>query len=316
MLYDAGFRNLGGATDRTMAERQCTVEPPDLLLVGAGENGAALMKRLRPRTGVGGELPVLVLAPEGDDASWRRTLDAGGRDVLRSPFDPEELHTRVRTLLEIRALRLDRDTHNREIETRERTRMAELEAARLEVVERLARAGEFRDDETGEHTRRVGTTSALLASAAGMDPATARAIGLAAPLHDIGKIAIPDAILLRRQRLRPEEILVMQQHTVIGARMLDGSTSRLLNLARDIALTHHERWDGAGYPAKLSGEDIPVAGRIVALADVFDALTHRRPYKDAWSIEAAVDEITLQSGTQFEPAIVDAFRTLDHESLI
>jgi putative two-component system response regulator len=139
---------------------------------------------------------------------------------------------------------------------------------------------------------------------------------LAAPLHDIGKIAIPDSLLLKAGRFSETEYTAMQRHTLIGADMLAGTSSNLLSLARDIALTHHERWDGGGYPHALAGEDIPMAGRIVALADVFDALTHRRPYKDAWPVADAVREIRSQGGRQFDPGLVEVFAELDHEVLV
>jgi putative two-component system response regulator len=141
-------------------------------------------------------------------------------------------------------------------------------------------------------------------------------IGVAAPLHDIGKIAIPDSLLLKAGRFTTSEHAVMQRHTSIGADMLAGTSSGLLALARDIALTHHERWDGSGYPGGLAGDDIPIAGRIVALADVFDALTHARPYKPAWRVQDAVAEIKRAGGAQFDPVLVDAFAELDHERLV
>ncbi|MEA2179751.1 MAG: hypothetical protein QOG77_3048, partial [Solirubrobacteraceae bacterium] len=185
-----------------------------------------------------------------------------------------------------------------------------------EVLERLATAGEFRDDETGEHARRVGSTAQQLADAVAADGATTARIGIAAPLHDIGKIAIPDSLLLKEGRFTTSEHAVMQRHTSIGADMLAGTSSGLLALAREIALTHHERWDGSGYPGGLAGDAIPIAGRIVALADVFDALTHARPYKPAWRVEDAVEEITRGRGGQFDPTLVDAFAELDHSALV
>ncbi|HZO36479.1 MAG TPA: HD domain-containing phosphohydrolase [Solirubrobacteraceae bacterium] len=311
----SGFGNVESTTDADAIDGM--TDPPDLIVLKMalpGTGGLAVLERLQPQIQAEVSLPVVALtegAGERDEA-----LGAGAQDFVPAPVDTAELVRRVRQQLELRALRLVRSASERDRRDRERSGIAELEAARLEVVERLARAGEFRDDETGEHTRRVGATAARLALAAGVDRPTARAIGLAAPLHDIGKIAIPDAILLRRGRLSPEEIEVMQRHTTIGAQILDGSSSRLLNLARDIALTHHERWDGDGYPSGTSGRDIPLAGRIVALADVFDALTHERPYKQAWEIGRAVDEVAAQAGRQFEPALVTAFLSIDHAALV
>ncbi|GHF38852.1 diguanylate cyclase (GGDEF)-like protein [Deinococcus metalli] len=185
-----------------------------------------------------------------------------------------------------------------------RERTAELARAQHEVVTRLAMAAEYRDDTTGEHTRRVGRAAAQIARALGWSPAEASVLGVAARLHDVGKIGIPDAILLKRGRLTPDEFEQMQTHTEIGARILSGGRSALLQLAEEIARTHHERWDGGGYPHGLRGTAIPLAGRIVAVADVFDALTQSRPYKTAWTASEAMHAIAEGAGTQFDPDIV------------
>ena len=184
-------------------------------------------------------------------------------------------------------------------------RTAELARSQREVVTRLAIAAEYRDDTTGDHTRRVGRFAARIARGLGWDEARASVLGVAARLHDVGKIGIPDAVLLKRGGLTAPEYTQMQQHTLIGARILSGGRSELLLLAEEIALTHHERWDGRGYPRGLAGEQIPEAGRIVAVADVYDALTHARPYKAAWTPEAALEEITRQAGSQFDPQVVE-----------
>jgi putative two-component system response regulator len=186
----------------------------------------------------------------------------------------------------------------------------ELERIGLEVIDRLALAAEYRDDETRAHTDRVARTSVLLARALGVSDGETTLIGQAAPLHDVGKLAIPDAILLKPGRLNDAEFGLVKQHTTAGAAMLAGSSTRVLVLAEEIALTHHERWDGDGYPSGLRGDGIPLSGRIVALADVFDALTHGRPYKSAWPVRAAVAEIRRSSGRHFDPVVVDAFLKL------
>jgi HD-GYP domain-containing protein (c-di-GMP phosphodiesterase class II) len=196
----------------------------------------------------------------------------------------------------------------------ERTR--DLEQARLEILDRLAIAAEYRDDATQEHAWRLGRTSALLALGLGLPDREVELIRRAAPLHDIGKIGIPDAILLKPGRLTYEEFEQIKTHTTIGAEILSGSRSQLLGMAERIALTHHERWDGRGYPRGLAGEQIPLPGRIVAVADVFDALTHERPYKPAWSLQEAVAEIPSQAGGQFDPDVVGAFLQLDHQTLL
>jgi response regulator RpfG family c-di-GMP phosphodiesterase len=278
-------------------------------------DGFAVMEQLREQIEATVSLPVLVLTGDATDEVKRRALAGGARDFLTKPFDQHEVRLRVRNLLEIRRLQLQQRRNELELEARVAERTRELEEARLEVLERLAIAGEFRDDETGEHARRVGATAQLLADAVSANGEATR-IAVAAPLHDIGKIAIPDSLLLKAGRFTEHEREEMQRHTSIGAEMLAGASSGPLTLAREIALTHHERWDGSGYPNGLAGDEIPLAGRIVALADVFDALTHSRPYKSAWPVKQAVEEIQRQGGGQFDPELVDAFSELDHEALV
>jgi putative two-component system response regulator len=186
----------------------------------------------------------------------------------------------------------------------------ELERIGLEVIDRLALAAEYRDDETRAHTDRVARTSVLLARGLGLSEGDTTLIARAAPLHDVGKLAIPDAILLKPGRLSEAEFGLIKRHTTAGAAILAGRSTRVLLLAEEIALTHHERWDGDGYPSGLQGDGIPLSGRIVALADVFDALTHGRPYKSAWPVRSAVAEIRRSSGRHFDPTVVDAFLEL------
>ncbi|WP_373289899.1 HD domain-containing phosphohydrolase [Deinococcus roseus] len=185
-------------------------------------------------------------------------------------------------------------------------RTQELEQAQVEIVTRLAIAAESRDDVTGAHTWRVGRNAAMLAQELGLPREEVEIIRLAARLHDVGKIGIPDSILMKHGVLTPEEYEHMKTHTIIGGRILSGGKSRLLQLAQEIAVSHHERWDGRGYPFGLLGETIPLSGRIVAVADVFDALTHRRPYKQAWSLKNALEELARHSGSHFDPRIVQA----------
>lgn len=192
----------------------------------------------------------------------------------------------------------------------------ELENARLETLQRLALAAEYRDEATHQHTERVARTSLLLARQLGLSAEEASLIRLAAPLHDIGKLAVSDVILLKPGKLTPSEYDAIKRHTTAGADILAGSTSEVLRRAQEIALTHHEWWDGSGYPAGLRGTAIPISGRIVALADVYDALTHARPYKPAWSTHDAVREILRSRAIQFDPDVVDAFLTLDPDELV
>jgi PAS domain S-box-containing protein/putative nucleotidyltransferase with HDIG domain len=202
------------------------------------------------------------------------------------------------------------------LESAVRDRTAELEDARLEMLRRLALAAEYRDDDTFEHTERVGNAAALLAQQLGLSDTDATTLRQAAPLHDIGKLGISDTILLKPAKLTAEEFEQIKRHTVDGARILSGSSSDVLELAEQIALNHHERWDGHGYPNRLAGDAIPICARIVAVADVFDALTHARPYKHAWPIADAVAEIRRNRGSQFDPTVVDAFERLDPATLV
>jgi HD-GYP domain-containing protein (c-di-GMP phosphodiesterase class II) len=182
-----------------------------------------------------------------------------------------------------------------------------LQDSQLLVIQRLAVAAEYRDDDTGQHTRRVARLAVLIGRVLAMSREQLLLLGHAAPLHDVGKIGIPDSILLKRGALTAQEFMRMQGHTTVGAAILSGQNFPLLEMAEQIALSHHERWDGSGYPSGLSGAAIPLAGRVVAVADVFDALTHERPYKDAWSVADAVAEISHQRGRMFDPEVVDAF---------
>ena len=206
--------------------------------------------------------------------------------------------------------------HTSELEQAVAERTREVEDARLETLQRLALAAEYRDDDTHQHTERVGHSAALIAVALGLPREEVELIRLAAPLHDVGKLAISDTILLKPGRLTSSEYLLLQSHAQAGANLLAGSTSRVLQLAEEIALSHHEHWDGHGYPHRLAAEQIPLSGRIVAVADVFDALTNDRPYKRAWALDDALAEISRQAGNQFDPQVVAAFERLDHEALL
>ena len=183
------------------------------------------------------------------------------------------------------------------------------------MLQRLARATEYRDDDTHEHTERVGSIAARLGEVLGLEEERVDRLRLAAPLHDVGKIGVPDAILRKPGRLTPAEHSQMRRHTTFGADMLAGSPSPVLQMAEKIALGHHERWDGDGYPLGLTADQAPLEARIVAVADVFDALTHERSYKKAWPVDAAVAEISAQAGRQFDPSVVDALLSLSAEEL-
>ncbi len=210
----------------------------------------------------------------------------------------------------------ERELAKKNLEQRVYERTQELSHSQVEILDRLARAAELRDDATGQHTQRVARTAALLAEAMGLSSEQVSLIKQAAPLHDVGKIAISDLILLKPGKLTDEEFATMKNHTTLGAALLANGHSEAIRMAERVAGAHHERWDGTGYPNQLVGEQIPLEGRILAVVDVFDALTHERPYKYAWSTAEAVAEIARQSGRQFDPRVVEAFLTLPHEDLV
>lgn len=254
-------------------------------------------------------LPVIVLTADATPEARRRALTSGAADFITKPFDVVEVALRIRNTLERHQLHSEVRRQNELLEDRVRARTMELERAQLETFERLALAAEYRDDDTGKHTRRVGSVARAIAEQLGMAAIDLDLLERAAGLHDVGKIGVPDGILLKPDRLTAEEFEVVKTHTVIGARILSGSHSPLLQLGEIIAGSHHERWDGRGYHG-LAGEDIPLHARITTLADAFDAMTTDRPYRAARSREEAIEEIRRERGGQFDPNVVDAFLDL------
>ncbi len=308
VLDRGGYRHVATERDPEAALTRFDEVRPDLLLLDLhmpSLDGFQVLRALHGRLARDGYLPVLVLTGDLDEAVKVRALEAGARDFVTKPFESTEMLLRIRNLLEARVLHLHLREQNERLEERVRERTADLAHAQDQILERLALAAEFRDDETGHHAQRVGRLSGLIASRMGCAPAEASLIRQAAPLHDIGKIGIPDAILLKSGPLTPAERSAMRSHVDIGARILSGGTFPLLEMAREIAQTHHERWDGSGY-CGLRGDQIPLCGRIVAVADAFDALTNRRPYKPALPATAALERIAVDRGRHFDPAVVDA----------
>jgi putative two-component system response regulator len=319
LLARQGYENVLSTTEPEQAVKMCTDDRPDLLLLDLhmpGMGGLEVLAHLSTVRSGAGHFPVLVLTADAAIETRHAALAAGADDFLVKPIDHLEVAIRVRNLVMTHRMQSQLRNEKVLLEDTVRERTAELELARGEVLDRLALATEFRDDETHEHARRIGRSAALTAAAMGVNGELGDAIERAALLHDIGKVAIPDAILLKPAALSPAEFEVMKTHTTAGARILASSQSALLRLAEEIALTHHERWSGDGYPSALAREGIPLAGRIVAVADVFDALTHARPYKPAWPVDRALEEIAGQRGRQFDPDVVDGFVTLDPEELL
>jgi len=278
------------ARDGARALELVRSDPPDLVLLDImmpGLSGFDVLKQLKadPATSV---IPVIFVSALADAASEEKGLELGAVDFITKPFNPHIVRARVRTHLTL-------------------VQSEEVLRTRVQIVHCLGTAAEFKDTETGLHVVRMSHYARTLALAAGYASDAANELLLAAPMHDVGKIGVPDAILQKPGPLTPEERRIMQQHTLIGARILGEHAAGLLRLASTIALSHHERWDGEGYPHGVAGEAIPHAARIVAVADVFDALTSARPYKPAWSVEDAVDFLRRERGRHFDPELVDAF---------
>lgn len=272
------------------ALRLATEKQPDLILLDImmpDMTGIEVCTRLKQDASCQ-RIPVIFVTALNDQADEAAGLDAGAVDYITKPISPPVVKARVKTHLSL-------------------VQADELRRTRLQVIQRLGRAAEYKDNETGMHVMRMSHYSHVLAKAIGMNDYDADQLLNAAPMHDIGKIGIPDAIMLKPGKLTAEEFATMKKHPQIGAEILGDDESDLIALAKVVSLTHHEKWDGSGYPYGLKGEDIPLVGRIVAIADVFDALTSKRPYKDAWPVEEAVAFLNEQKGRHFDPELVDCF---------
>ena len=317
MLRAEGYENLISIADSRKVLAAYCAEPTDLILLDInmpyldGFEVMALLKEL------GDPLlpPVLVLTAQSGKEFLMRAFREGARDFLSKPFNRHELLARVRNLLDAhQALRLTFDQKGL-LEELVRKRTEEVVKSRLEIVQRLGRAFEYRDNETGRHILRMSQYSALLAKRLGWGEDRCQLMRLTSTMHDLGKIGISDSILLKPGRLTDEERAVMETHAAIGSGILGGSNIELLEAGRVIALTHHEKWDGSGYPQRLAGADIPIEGRITAVVDVFDALTSERPYKKAWPVGEAVEEMRKQSGIHFDPELMEHFLAILPEVL-
>jgi putative two-component system response regulator len=312
ILKKGGYTNIESVNDARRVLAVFSNFQPDLVLLDLlmpHMDGFMVMEQLKRRFEPGTINPILVLTADARKETREKALSSGAKDFLVKPLDATEVLLRVRNLVETRFLHQTVLEQNRELEARVQARTRELEEAYMDTVERLARAAGYRDDATGRQTRRLGETAALLALALGLPEDQVQLIRQAAPLHDIGKIGIPDKILLKPTRLTPDEYDTMRSHTTIGVNLLSGSKSPLMQLAEEIALYHHEHWDGTGYMS-LQGEDIPMSARIVAVADAFESITSTRPFRPAGSVEDALAEIEAQSGKQFDPQVVGAFLRL------
>jgi response regulator RpfG family c-di-GMP phosphodiesterase len=271
-----------------------------------GMDGITVIRHLRGMTHLA-EVPIICLTAIDNVAIRYEALDAGANDYLGRPIDHRECASRCRNLLSMRRYQLSTLRHANELAERVRQVTGKLEQNQMEILHRLAKVAEQRDTDTGAHLYRIGRFSRLLAKRVTNDEDFARVMEIAAPLHDIGKVAIPDSILLASRALTASEWVVMRSHTTIGHAMLSDGDSGHLSVAADIARSHHEKFDGSGYPYALAGAEIPLSARIVATVDVYDALTSVRPYKSAWPAEKALDHIRSEAGIHFDPELVEAF---------
>ena len=298
--------------------------PPDVILLDAMMprlDGFEVARRLKGdnETRI---IPIVMVTALNEVGDRVKALEAGADDFLTKPVEKTELRARVRSLLKVKAYHDYQKNYQRELEDEvarqtEELRLAfeKLRDASLDTIHRLCRASEYQDDDTGAHILRMSHYAAAVARKMGQNQNYVEAIRYAAPMHDVGKIGVPDHILLKPGRLDRNEWEIMKAHPTIGSNILADADSEFIRFAQVITLTHHEKWDGSGYPKGLKGEDIPLVGRIVAIADVFDALTSKRPYKAAYSVEKAYEIIKTGRGSHFDPAVVDAFFAVEDDIL-
>ncbi len=330
-LADAGFRNLAATGDPDQIMPTLDRENPDVLLLDImmpGVNGLEILRMIRSSARFA-QVPIIILTAVDDRHVKAGALNLGATDFLTKPLDPIDLVPRVRNALAVKAHQDYLREYTEELERQVQRRTVELAASRLEVIHCLGRAAEYRDNDTGMHVVRVGRFAGIIARQLGLDAALVELIEHAAPLHDVGKIGIPDAVLLKPGKLTEDEFEVIRLHcefgkrivdemssddrralaghTAVGAKIMTVGSSPTLQMAARIAMTHHEKWDGSGYPYGLAGEAIPIEGRITAVADVFDALSNKRPYKPAFPLEECFAMMEDGRGTHFDPQVLDAF---------
>ena len=310
VLRRSGYRQVDLVRDPVVALAALDGFAPDLVLLDLhmpGVDGFEVLRRLQDLVRAENFLPRLVITADSTPETRRRALGLGAHDFLTKPIDVTETTLRVANLLQTRMLHVRlQESHDR-LEEQVEVRTRQLGEAYRDVVRRLALVGEYRDDATAEHTTRVGLLAARLGQAAGFTADQVALLADAAPLHDIGKVAVPDGVLLKAGPLSAAEFEIIKTHAAVGAHILRGGPSPLLRLAEQIAYTHHERWDGGGYPNGLCGPAIPLAGRLVAIVDVYDALTSERPYKTAWPVDRAVHQLRTDRERHFDPELLDLF---------
>ncbi len=312
ILVRKGYQNIFGTSDSRDVERLCAETGFDAFLLDIRMphiDGYGIMTLLKTKL-INDYMPVLVLTAQTDRETRIKALEYGAKDFLTKPFDQLEALTRIHNLLEVRLMHNYVRDQNIILEEQVQLRTKELYDTRREVIARLGMAAEYRDNETGNHIIRMSKYAKLLALEIGLEEEHADIILNASPMHDIGKIGVPDRVLLKPGKLDAEEWKIMQSHVNIGAKILSGHDSELMQSASLIALHHHEKWNGTGYPQGLKGEEISIEGRICAVADVFDALLSERPYKKPWTVELALSLIEEEAGQHFDPNIAPLMRKL------
>jgi len=315
MLHPMGYTIIF-ANDGEEAVQKAISEQPDVILLDIlmpKKNGFEVVKELKQNNSTK-YIPLVMVTAMKNVGQRAAAYDIGVDDFLSKPIDQVEIRSRVRSLLKVKQLNDMQQDYQKVLEQHlaEKTKnlkkaISLIRIAQRETIHRLSTAAEYKDEDTGSHLKRMMNYAATVSRAMGLDDKKAEQMLLASPMHDIGKIGIPDEILLKPGRLNPDERRIMQTHAEIGAQILTGSYDPVIKTAEIIALTHHEKWDGSGYPKGLKKEDIPIEGRIAAVADVFDALTSKRPYKNAFPVDKSLQIIRGNSGTHFDPQVVDAF---------
>ncbi|PCJ40807.1 MAG: two-component system response regulator [SAR86 cluster bacterium] len=309
ILKTEGYTALTTITEPHRVVEEFLNVRPQLIMLDInmpGLNGFEVIQQLQNIDNV--ELPPIVFLTAQNDHSYRtKAFECGVLDFICKPFNRLELLSRVKNLLALESAHHELSARNNSLEAAVEKRTEDLRKTQVQVVQKLGRAAEFRDNETGAHLLRMSNISALIAKHFNFNDEEVQNILYASPMHDVGKIAIPDHILLKPGKFEPEEWEIMKTHTTLGYDILNSDESALLRLASEIALYHHEKWNGTGYPYQLAEEYIPISCRIVAVADVFDALTSKRPYKKAWSVQDAHEFINEQSNQHFDPKIIKIF---------
>jgi response regulator RpfG family c-di-GMP phosphodiesterase len=315
-LAQAGYGDIVSTDDPASAHQACLTEQPDVVLLDLrpDDTSYSALSQIQQLTAAPDSIPVIALVPGEAPAARDRALALGAYDSLAKPIAESELLVRVRNALQTRRLQHGADDRPQAPVAALGDFSDEVDTAR-ESLSVLAAIADYHDDDTYQHAQRVGVGASLIAQALDLPEPFVAMIRDAAPLHDIGKVGMSRRILLKPGKLTPAEWMHMMRHVEIGARILSSARSPVLRLAGEIARTHHERWDGNGYVAGLAGEDIPLAGRITALVDVWDTLTHERPYKPAWDEDRALAEIQGEAGQHFDPRVVEAFSTIDWREL-